>query len=85
MTSISSPIGQRLEYLSPMALARSAVEAVVDRRRRSVFGCAAPPATAAFENVDDAADKASPTPWNHKIIIKSAADWVPTLGFGFLG
>ena len=41
---------------SPMVTARPAIEAVVDRRRRAVFGRAVLPAAAALQNMDDTAD-----------------------------
>ena len=47
---------QRLDQVHPEPAPRPAVEAVVDRRRRTVLDRAVTPAATSFENMDDARD-----------------------------
>jgi len=51
-------ISKRAEQLFPHAALRPAHEAIVDRRRRTVFRRAIAPAAAALQHVQDAADHA---------------------------
>lgn len=56
--AIISAVGQRREDSLPTSALGPAIEAIVDRRVRTIFGRAIAPARAALQHVYDAADDA---------------------------
>jgi hypothetical protein len=54
--SRSAAAGQLPEQVFPDAALRPAHEAIIDRRRRAIFGRAIAPAAAALEDMNDPAD-----------------------------
>ena len=55
----ASAAGKFSEQVLPDAAARPAHKAIVDRRRRSIFGRAIAPAATSFQDMNDTADDTS--------------------------
>ena len=72
---------QGREQVLPIAALRSAIIAIVDRRRRAVFRRTVPPLAARLENVNDAADEPPVilAPLARRVVGKMRLDRLPLL------